>query len=297
MTTAQPASAHQDLSRAERYRKDGYLVINDLIDASEIAQLSKAVEMNADTRCYREAEGTIHLLGITERHPAFLALARHPRILTILEELIGPDIVLNHSKLAAKPLQAGQGEFPWHQDGAYYPHTNADVPSVMVMLDDSTPDNGCMYMVRGSHRLGYLNHEDAEGYFSGMCQDRVWERVPEDVVAITPRAGGISIHSPFMLHYSPVNHSGAPRRGLTFAYRAADSYQLADDLWSETGMVVHGAYRGVVRCDGSSMKLPRIRPGTPRGDFGTAWNQTGPFGRQQNQVQGLRESGIPPSAL
>ena len=116
---------------------------------------------------YRTAAGTVNHVGITELDPAFVALARDPRLVALLEPLIGPDIVLMHSKLAAKPLRVDAGPVVWHQDGAFFPHSTCDVPTLMVMLDDATPDNGCLHMVRGSHRLGYLVHHNDDGWFSG----------------------------------------------------------------------------------------------------------------------------------
>jgi phytanoyl-CoA hydroxylase len=276
----------------ERYREDGFVVINDVIAPAEVEALRALVEAHAETSTYRQSEGILHLIGITQMHADFLALAAHPSIVAILERLIGPDIILTHSKLTAKPLRQGQGPFPWHQDGAFYPHTNADVPAVMVMLDDATPENGCMSMVRGSHRLGYLDHADPEGWFASECQDRVWERSPQAVVEIMPRAGGISIHSPLTLHCSPPNRSGAPRRGLTYAYRAADALQLGENIWPETGLVIHGAYRGEVRCDSVRMRLPRFRPGCRQGDYGSAWHQVGSFASQINQDRGLAPIGL-----
>jgi phytanoyl-CoA hydroxylase len=280
----------------ERYRADGFVVIDRVLGDADVAALRAAVESDERTACYREAEGTVHLLGITQMHPAFLALAFDARILDIVSALIGPDIVLMHSKLAAKPLRAGQGAFPWHQDGAFYPHTNADVPSVMVMLDDATPDNGCMSMLRGSHRLGYLDHHDAEGWFAAACSERVWERQPQEVVAITPRAGGISIHSPLTLHGSHASRNGAPRRGLTYAYRAADSQQLGEDIMCDTGLVVRGAFRGQVRCEGFVARLPRFRHGCVQVEYGSAWHQVGPFAREHNVRRGLHASGLPKEA-
>ncbi|MFT7647805.1 MAG: phytanoyl-CoA hydroxylase [Candidatus Poriferisodalaceae bacterium] len=84
--------------------------------------------------------------------------------------MIGDDILLQHSKKAAQPPEADKGGRAWRQDFAFYPHTNTGLVAVMVMLDDATPDNGCMRMVRGSHKRGLLNHMDANGMFTNMCQ-------------------------------------------------------------------------------------------------------------------------------
>ena len=80
--------------------------------------------------------------------------------------LLGPDIQLQHSKLATQPQQKRKGGFRWHQDFAFFPHTNSDLAAVMVILDDSTEDNGSMHIIRGSHKLGLLDHADENGLFS-----------------------------------------------------------------------------------------------------------------------------------
>ena len=93
------------------------------------------------------------------------------------------------------------------------------------------------------------------------------------LVQITPRVGGISLHYCLALHGSPPNLSGRPRRGLVFQYRADDAYQLADTVFADTGLVVSGQRRGRVRCEAGVLRLPR------RSDFenlfGSAWHQLG----------------------
>ncbi|HEX4123326.1 MAG TPA: phytanoyl-CoA dioxygenase family protein, partial [Tepidisphaeraceae bacterium] len=169
-----------------------------------------------------------------------------------------------------------------HQDYAYFPHTNTDLVAIMVMLDDATPENGCMSFVRGSHKLGLLNHSNAAGYFTGGClETKYWEQHPENVVPVTPRAGGISMHHSLMLHGSPPNLSGKPRRGLVIQYRAADAYALADDIWDDTGLVVSGKHGQSVRCTAGTVLLPRWPHRFGYG-HGNAWNQVGEFATAVN---------------
>ena len=91
------------------------------------------------------------------------------------------------------------------------------------------------------------------------------------LVQITPRVGGISLHHCLALHGSPPNLSGRPRRGLVFQYRADDAYQLADTVFADTGLVVSGQRRGRVRCEARlgyciclvdpTSKIPLAAPG------------------------------------
>ena len=265
-------------SEIEQFRQDGFLVVNDVFSASEVEALREACAAPED-RQWETADQTIHSLGITARHPIFLDLARDPRLVQRLIPLIGPDIQLQHSKLAAQAAQKGKGGFGWHQDFAFFPHTNSDLVAIMIMLDDATPDNGCMSMVRGSQSLGLLNHMNDNGVFVGACQERVWETQPENVLPVTPRTGGISIHHCLTVHGSGPNPSGNPRRGIVFQYRADDAYQLADNVWDDTGVLICGERREHARCDAGVLRLPRSKryPGHP---FGAAWNQKGAFAHQ-----------------
>lgn len=261
--------------KISRFWEDGFLVVDDVFSTGEVEELRQACAAPEDT-VWETSDSTVHSLGITVRDPLFLALARDARLSQRLTALIGPDIQLQHSKLAAQAGQKGKGGFGWHQDFAFFPHTNTDLVAIMVMLDDSTPDNGCMNMVRGSHRLGLLNHVNDVGLFTGACLENIAAQQPESVMQITPRAGGISLHHCLTLHGSGPNLSGNPRRGIVFQYRADDAFQLADTVWADTGLLICGKRREQVRCDAGTLRLPRrsFHSGQP---FGSAWNQVGEF--------------------
>ena len=267
------------------FRENGYHVEDGLFDAGEVAELKSALQAPPD-RKWLEVEHTVHALEITLRHPLFLELARDERIVSRLRAMIGDDIQLQHSKLAAQPATPRKGGFDWHQDFAFFPHTNTDLAAVMVMLDDATSQNGCMRMVRGSHTRGLLDHSNAEGLFSNECQDRVWEDPGSQIVEITPRAGGISIHHCLMVHGSGPDHSGEPRRGIVFQYRADDAFQMADGVWRDTGLMVSGTRRELARCESGVFRLPKSRR-YPEHPFGHAWNQQGDFAAEQNAARGV----------
>jgi phytanoyl-CoA hydroxylase len=259
----------------EQYWKEGFLVFDNLLSSQEVEELREACEDPNVTgkRSQKDFETiTVHLLGLTLQHPAFMRLAKHPSLVAKIIPLLGNDIQLQHSKLATKPPTKGLGAFPWHQDLPYYPHTNTDLLSIMVMLDDATPENGCMQMVKGSHKLGYLNHS-VDQYFTGACQEPQYWEDSSLIVNIMPKAGGISIHHGLTLHGSPTNNSGKARRGIVFSYRADDAYQLADSIFDDTGVLISGEYKYIVRCEPIKMPLPRRH--SKEKPFGTAWNQMG----------------------
>ena len=272
-------------AQVREYWERGFLAIDGVLPYAHLEELRAAEaspEVQAALQSQGIAEKTVHLLEVTLRHPAILALARAATIIQRITPLLGPDIQLQHSKLATKPTAKGKGAFGWHQDFAYYPHTNTSLLSVFVYLDDTNPNNGGMSMVVGSHKLGLLNHANEKGDFSGQCQESAyWERDPGKVVPLNCRAGAISIHHCLTLHGSPVNESGRPRRGLVFSYRAADAYQLADTVFADTGLQVSGAASQVVRCEAATWRLPRRNGGADL--YGSAWHQVGPWAQDQNR--------------
>jgi ectoine hydroxylase-related dioxygenase (phytanoyl-CoA dioxygenase family) len=271
-------------AQIKQYREDGYLVIDDVIPMDEVEKLREAAD-DPNVRRALDSSGfedrTVHLMEITAKHPAFRELCRDPRITGLLTPLLGEDIQLQHSKLATKPPKKDAGEFAWHQDYAFFPHTNCDLMAVMVMLDDATPENGCMSIVKGSHKLGVLNHL-RDGYFVGMClEDKYWSD-PAQVVPLTPKAGGISIHHGLTLHASPANLSGRPRRGVVFEYRASDAHQLAGNVFADTGLQVRGQFRECVRCDAGSLRLPGRRHWNP--PYGNHYFQVGRCAAEWNRA-------------
>jgi ectoine hydroxylase-related dioxygenase (phytanoyl-CoA dioxygenase family) len=272
-----------------QYQRDGYLVVDGLFSPSEVAELRLAADDPVVKRGLQDSgfdEHIVHLLEITCKHAAFRELARDPRITVLVAQLIGPDVQLQHSKLATKPPKKDAGAFAWHQDFAFFPHTNTDLLAVMVMLDDATPQNGCMSVVKGSHKAGQLSHQDDEGWFLDRClEPQYWEAHPENIVQLTPRAGGISIHHGLTLHSSPNNVSGLPRRGVVFQYRAADAYQLSGNVWADTGFQVSGVYHEQARCSAGTLRLSRSARRTAN-HFGNMYFQSGKLAREWNETAG-----------
>jgi len=258
------------------YGEEGFLVVRGVLSGAEVDALRAAcdeasVRRDLDARDYTEK--MVHLHPLTTRHAAFKQLAVDPRLVERVADLLGPDIQLQQSKLATKPTKPGQGAFAWHQDFAFFPHTNTDLLAVFVMLDDSTLDNGCLHVIRDSHKLGLLNHVK-DGQFSGACQEAAAYSDPANLVALEGKAGDLTIHHALTLHASFNNISGRPRRSLIYQYRAADAYQLDGPVFEDTGWQVRGEDRKRVRCDAGTLTIPKR--GITGTQFASAWLQAGP---------------------
>ena len=253
------------------YAAHGYLVIPDLLTARELARLRAALatllrsarrlrRSNDKFMIVRGLDNAYHVSRIRNpiaHHRRFHELVFHRRILDVVENLIGPNLQLQQSRLILKPRTPGAW-FDWHQDFPAFPHTNFDLLIVTVYLDDSMLDNGCLTVIPGSHRLGPLPHRFT---FDGAPRTQL---VDPRVVSDRSRwlktpvpAGGIQVHHANLLHSSEANLTDRPRSALQLWYRAADNVQVGG--WTEFagwGLQVRGVAPGTVRMAAGTCRLP-----------------------------------------
>ncbi|MCZ7415176.1 phytanoyl-CoA dioxygenase family protein [Streptomyces sp. WMMC897] len=145
----------------------------------------------------------------------------HPRLLDVVEQLIGPDVLFHYSKLHLKAPHVGS-VVEWHQDFSYYPHTNTDLVTALIYLDDATTENACLRAMPGSHRRGLADH-CVDGHFRGKVTGPDAPD-PAQAVPIEAPAGSVVFIHCLLLHYSSPNRSDRFRRAFLPAYRAADAY-------------------------------------------------------------------------
>ncbi|MGY9054190.1 MAG: phytanoyl-CoA dioxygenase family protein [Alphaproteobacteria bacterium] len=155
---------------------------------------------------------------------AFLNYARDPRILEMVEQCIGPDFALWNSSFFAKPAKDGL-RTPWHQDGEYWPIRPLATCTVWIAIDDSTPENGCLRIIPGSHKDRRLReHFTYEGSDVTLNQELKADEYDEaKAVDMTLKAGQVSLHDVFLLHGSEANTSPNSRRGMTLRFMPTTS--------------------------------------------------------------------------
>ena len=249
----------------EEYRQYGFRVVPNVLSMSAIARLRKvtdsfvenarSVTSNDDTYDLEDAhsfaEPRVRRIKTPERqHPEYAAAASHPDILAVLRDLWGPDIRFQIGKLNLK--SAGFGSpVEWHQDWAFYPHTNDDLAAVSIMLDDCELENGPLMVIPGSHRGPIYDHH-ANGRFCGAIDASTSGLDFANAIPLTGKAGSITIHHVRAVHGSAPNLSSKDRRLLFFQYRAADA-------WPLLGFPSIEAFDALMLCGRSTLE-PRLAP-------------------------------------
>jgi phytanoyl-CoA hydroxylase len=229
-------------AQIEQYHQNGHLIVEGLLNDTEVKTLRQRIEDIAEGRvdfpahcmeyepgAQKEASRTtgrmaqLRKLNECYRHdPVFLEHAQRPAILDAVEQLIGPDIKIYGDQLFMKP--PGGMEKTYHQDSPYFEIAPMALVTAWIALDDVTLENGCMWAVSGSHRNGPLAHSEP-----WQVGDRVDMRIPDTAFdrskeqPITLKAGGCSFHHSLLLHSSGPNNTPYFRRGMATHYMTAQS--------------------------------------------------------------------------
>ena len=255
----------------ETYREQGWLVVENVLDAAELASARRNVEeivagasgVSDHTDIYdlepdhRAESPRVRRIKTPHKHfPLFWDLARSPKLVGILQKLLGHGVRLHGSKINLKAPHYGS-PVEWHQDWAFYPHTNDDLLAVGVMLDDTTEENGAMLVLPGTHRGQVYDHH-ADGTFCGAMDPASADLDFGKAVATVGPAGSMSFHHVRLVHGSAQNTSDRPRTLLLYEYAAADAWPLLGvaDLADFDARLVAGAATIEPRLEQVPVRLP-----------------------------------------
>lgn len=226
-------------AQIDEYNRVGAIVAPDVLNAAEIAELRRVTDMMVETARHVTAHNEIYDLEDTHtpqeprvrriktphlHDPAFAALVTHPGIMAALTPLIGPAIRFDTAKLNMKSAGFGAA-VEWHQDWAFYPHTNDDLCAVGVCMDDMEMENGPLMVIPGTHTGPVFDHH-FEGRFCGAMDPTRRDVDYSAAIPLTGKAGAITIHHVRAVHGSAPNTSAKARRLLLFQFRAADAWPL-----------------------------------------------------------------------
>ena len=251
------------------YHLNGYIGVENVLSVEEIANLRRVtdefVEKSREVTEHNdvfdleplhtsEAPRVRRIKNAAIHHPVYDRMLRHEDILDIVEQLIGPGVSHNGHKLNMKYPKFGS-PVEWHQDWAFYPHTNDDLLAVGVAIDDMSLENGCLMVIPSSHKGPIFNHHQ-NGAFIGAVTDPNFK--PDNAVPVEVKSGGISIHHVRTLHGSALNSSSKLRRLLLLQYCAVDAWPLINPPdWSNfAALVLRGDPTNQPRMTAVPVRIP-----------------------------------------
>jgi phytanoyl-CoA hydroxylase len=224
----------------QTYQRDGVIVVPEVLGADTLSQVRSVIaELVAGSAKTLEHTDVYDLEpGHTAESPRvrriktphkvhnlFNEIVRSEGVLDILKKLLGPGLRLHGSKLNMKSAQYGS-PVEWHQDWAFYPHTNDDILAIGVLLDDCDLSNGPMLVTPGTHNREVWSHHDDEGYFAGLIDPDLIKGEIDRAVPCMGKAGSMSFHHVRALHGSATNTSDRPRNLLLYEVAASDAWPL-----------------------------------------------------------------------
>lgn len=269
-------------SQIESYEKNGYLVLDGVLPVEVLKDIHSEIARFED-----EARGmslSNDRLELEDGHSADDPRVRRIRlphtisdvvrnlmysdhILAPARDLIGPDLRLHTTKLNMKSPHNGAA-IEWHQDYAFYPHTNDDIMAIGVIIDAMQSENGPLMVYPGSHRGPVYDHH-VDGVFAGGFIPEEVGLNRSDAVALMGPAGSISIHHGRMVHGSAQNTSEHSRRILFYELMAADAFPIFGSLTKWDGMedydtrMLCGKPTLTPRLKDIPIRIPQPQPNVP----------------------------------
>ena len=263
----------------ERFWRDGYLVAEKAVTGEQLERLEASVRAWVEeSRAQREPFGAPTVDGrarfdLGEEHCAeqpalrrinnpseidehFNTVMRDSAMVDMVADLIGPNLKYHHCKINLK-LPQTRTRVGYHQDFCYTPHTNDDIVTALLMLDDVTEENGCLMVVPGSHTGPLYSLFDGAG-FTGFLDPREERALRENEVSVTGRAGDVCLMHTRLVHGSAENRSDRARGLFICVYTAADAFPIARNPMPSTleGTIVRGERSRVARLMQADIELP-----------------------------------------
>jgi len=263
----------------DQFWKAGFLVVENAVNAGQLKALQDTFtqwvdESKSHTAPYGETldgrprfdvepahsaekPGLRRVNAPIEVSSAYYDVMTSSAMTDCVAELIGPNIKTHHTKINSK-LPGGATQVKWHQDFPFTPHSNDDLITALLMVDDVTEENGPLEVIPGSHK-GTIHGLWHDGVFTGAVADEVAEESQKNAITCTGAAGSVCLMHTRLLHGSAANLSKQSRTLFICVYSAEDavSYTANPVPNKFEGLVVKGEQTGRVRSIPFDIQLPQ----------------------------------------
>jgi ectoine hydroxylase-related dioxygenase (phytanoyl-CoA dioxygenase family) len=200
------------------YRENGFLVIEDFLDADEIDELCSAVaEYTADCeQAFASAESNlVHRMNPFQTHPRIRKFSTDPRLASFTASLEGIDRVRLYQDMVAEKAPWG-GPTGWHMDVPRISFTSDHAVSYWFPLVDVTLSNACLYYLPGAHKQKRADAGGAYPMDQLASVDPTWATI--DPVPAPVRRGGVVLHEGYAPHGTNGNMSASSRTALVVTH-------------------------------------------------------------------------------
>jgi chlorinating enzyme len=226
-------------SQLDIYAQDGYVVPEYRVPVEMLEDIKSRHSRLVETK----PEYADYCPALLDHDLGFAEYCQQPEILDMVEQIIGPDFALWNTSFFAKPAFKGTTT-PWHQDGEYWPIRPLATCTVWLAIDASTTENGCLRVIKGSHKDGTLKkHQTNNGPGLALNRELLESEYDEaQAVDIELEPGQMSLHDIFLLHGSEPNRSPNSRRGMTMRFMPTTSLfdrEIAAEQAKQFGFVSH----------------------------------------------------------
>ena len=266
--------------QTEAFWRDGFLVAENAVTPAQLAALRAEIaswveasrahrapfgpptvdgrprfDMGAEHSAEKPALRRIN--NPSDISPAYLEAMRDSRMTDMVADLIGPDGKFHHCKIHLK-LMGAKTEVLYHQDFAYTPHTNDDVVTALLFLDDIDDTNGALTVVPGSHRGPMHSLFDGERFTGAVAPATETALLAQSIPCYGP-AGAVCLMHTKLAHGSAANSGDRPRGLYIAVYTAADAIPLARNPMPSTheGEVIRGKPARFARLTETRVELPQ----------------------------------------
>jgi len=194
----------------------------------------------------------------TDISAVYYRVMRDSAMTDCVAELIGPNVKYHHSKINSK-LPGTATEVKWHQDFPFTPHSNDDLVTALLMIDEVTDENGPLQVLPGSHK-GKIYDLWHDGVFTGAVDDQVTRRCLDNAIACTGSAGSLCLMHTRLLHGSAPNLSAQPRTLFIVVYSVEDAVPCSPNPVpnKHQGEVVRGQKTDLIRSTPFDIPLPQM---------------------------------------
>jgi ectoine hydroxylase-related dioxygenase (phytanoyl-CoA dioxygenase family) len=219
-----------DQRAIQQFNDDGFVIARQLFDPSEMNLLGTIARADRDlaNEAYarKDSSGTQTRLALRndlQDDCMYSTIVRSKRVAANMAILLNAEPYHYHHKMMLKEPRVG-GAWEWHQDYGYWYNYGClypDMASCLIAVDRATKDNGCLQVIKGSQKIGRINHQPI-GDQVGADPERVNEALSrlELVYAELEPGDAVFFHGN-LLHRSDRNRSENPRWSLICCYNTA----------------------------------------------------------------------------